>query len=125
MTGGVFVVSEAFPAELSTPAAARRFVAGALVAAGVPQSEAVPVVVSELVTNSVLHAGTPSTVVVSVDARCVRIEVHDADPTLPAMRSPTPETVTGRGLVLVDALTDRWGCDPEGGGKVVWFELDR
>ncbi len=125
MTGGVFVVSEEFPAELSTPAAARRFVAGALRAAGVTEGEAVPVVVSELVTNSVLHAGTPSTVVVSVDTVSVRIEVHDADPTLPTMRTPTPETVTGRGLVLVDALTDRWGCAPDGAGKVVWFELDR
>jgi serine/threonine-protein kinase RsbW len=122
---GVFMVAEEFPAELSTPAAARRFVTGALVAAGVTQSEAVPVVVSELVTNSVLHAGTPSRVVVSIDTDCVRIEVHDADPTLPTMRAPTPETVTGRGLVLVDALTDRWGCAPDGAGKVVWFELDR
>lgn len=125
MNGGAFVVSERFPAELSTPAAARRFVAGALTAAGVPQSEAVPVVVSELVTNSVLHAGTPSEVVVAVDEVRVRVEVHDGDPTLPTMRTPSPETVAGRGLMLVDALTDRWGCAPGTGGKVVWFEVDR
>ena len=82
-----------------------------------------PVVVSELVTNSVLHAGTPSEVVVVVDDRCVRVEVRDADPTLPTMRQPSPDTVTGRGLLLVDALTDRWGSSPAGPGKVVWFEL--
>lgn len=125
MSGGVFEVVEVFPAELSTPAAARRFVAGALAAAGVPQGEVVPVVVSELVTNSVLHAGTTATVVVSIDTACVRVEVHDGDPTLPTMRAPTPDNVTGRGLVLVDALTDRWGCVPDGDGKAVWFELDR
>ena len=125
MTPGAFTVSEEFPAELSAPAAARRFVAGALAAAGVPVGDAVPVVVSELVTNSVLHAGTMARVVVVVDVRCVRVEVHDADGTLPTLRRPSPETVTGRGLMLVDALTDRWGCAPDVGGKVVWFEMDR
>jgi anti-sigma regulatory factor (Ser/Thr protein kinase) len=120
-----FLVSELFPAELSTPAAARRFVAGALAAAGVSETEAVPVVVSELVTNSVLHAGSRSRVVVVVDTGCIRIEVHDSDPTLPTMRQPSADTVTGRGLLLVDALTDRWGSEREDGGKVVWFELDR
>jgi anti-sigma regulatory factor (Ser/Thr protein kinase) len=124
MSGGAFVVSERFPAVLATPAAARRFVAGALAAAGVPESETVPLAVSELVTNTVLHTGTPSKVVVVVDQRRVRVEVHDGDPTLPTVRAPSPETVTGRGLVLVDALTDRWGCAPGGAGKVVWFEVD-
>ena len=121
------MVSEMFPAELSTPAAARRFVTGALAAAGVLQAEAdsVPVVVSELVTNSVLHAGSKAKVVVVVEPELLRIEVHDAEPTPPVMKQPGPDTVTGRGLVLVDALTDRWGCAPLDGGKVVWFELDR
>jgi hypothetical protein len=40
-------------------------------------------------------------------------------------RRPGPDTVTGRGLLLVDALTDRWGAERTGDGKVVWFELDR
>jgi len=53
-----FVASEMFPAELSTPAAARRFVVESLRAAGVPVADALPVVVSELVTNSVLHAAS-------------------------------------------------------------------
>jgi anti-sigma regulatory factor (Ser/Thr protein kinase) len=120
-----FMVSELFPAELATPAAARRFVTGALAEAEVTELDAVAVVVSELVTNSVLHAASKARVVVIVDQGCVRVEVHDSDPTLPTLRHPTPETVTGRGLMLVDALTDRWGSDPEHGGKVVWFELDR
>ena len=120
-----FVVAEAFPAELSTPGAARHFVVEALRTAGVPESETVPVAVSELVTNSVLHAASTTKVVVVVDPTIVRVEVHDADLTLPEPRHPGPDTVTGRGLLLVEALTDRWGAERTGGGKVVWFELDR
>jgi anti-sigma regulatory factor (Ser/Thr protein kinase) len=120
-----FVVAEAFPAELSTPGAARHFVVEALRSAGVPVTESVPVAVSELVTNSVLHAASTTRVVVAVDRDCVRVEVHDADATLPVPRRPGPDTVTGRGLLLVDALTDRWGAERTGDGKVVWFELDR
>lgn len=119
------VVSELFPAELSTPAAARRFVVESLRSAGVPDSETVPVVVSELVTNSVLHATSTTRVLVRVGPAVVRVEVHDADPTLPVRRHPDPDTVTGRGLMLVEALTDRWGAAPADDGKVVWFELDR
>lgn len=120
-----FVVSELFPADLSTPAAARRFVVESLRAAGVPDRETVPVVVSELVTNSVLHAASKTRVLVLVGPAIVRVEVHDADPTLPVARHPDPDTVTGRGLMLVEALTDRWGAAPVDDGKVVWFELDR
>jgi two-component sensor histidine kinase len=120
-----FIASEMFPAELSTPAAARRFVVEALRAAGVPVADALPVVVSELVTNSVLHAASKARIQVMVQARRVRVEVYDSDPTLPVPRNPGPDTVTGRGLMLVDALTDRWGSALTDDGKVVWFELDR
>ena len=99
---------------------------GSLVEAGVPvEATAVAVVVSELVTNSVLHAASTARIQVVAAERFVRVEVHDADPTLPVLRHPSPETVTGRGLMLVDALTDRWGAEPTDDGKVVWFELDR
>ncbi|HEY6533378.1 MAG TPA: ATP-binding protein [Acidimicrobiales bacterium] len=120
-----FVVTEVFPAELTTPAEARRFVVGALRAGGVEVDEAVPLVVSELVTNAVLHAGSSAQVEVRVANECVRIEVHDSTNDLPTVREPGPYTVTGRGLMLVDALSDRWGASPTAMGKVVWFEIDR
>jgi len=120
-----FVVSELFPAELTTPAAARRFVAESLRSAAVTVDDTVPVAVSELVTNSVLHAVSTTRVVVMVDERLVRVEVHDSDPTLPTPCDPGPDTVAGRGLMLVAALTDRWGSNRADDGKVVWFELDR
>jgi anti-sigma regulatory factor (Ser/Thr protein kinase) len=120
-----FVVTELFPAELTTPADARRFVVGALRAGGVEVDDAIPLVVSELVTNAVLHAGSPAKVEVRVGNDCVRIEVHDSTAELPTVREPGPFTVTGRGLLLVEALSDRWGASPTAGGKVVWFEVDR
>jgi anti-sigma regulatory factor (Ser/Thr protein kinase) len=120
-----FVASEVFPAELTTPAEARRFVVGVLRAGGVEIGDAVPLVVSELVTNAVLHAGSPAQVEVRVGNDCVRIEVHDSATELPTPRDPDPYTVTGRGLMLVDALSDRWGAAAKPSGKVVWFEIDR
>ena len=120
-----FVASEMFPAELSTPAAARRFVVEALRTAGVPVADALPVVVSELVTNSVLHAASKARIQVLVrgPSRPRRGLRLGPDPAVP--RNPGPDTVTGRGLMLVEALTDRWGSAPTDDGKVVWFELDR
>ena len=119
------VASESFAAVLTAPAAARRFVEGALRSAGLPASEAVAIAVSELVTNSVVHAVSATRVSVLVGERHLRVEVHDDDPTLPAPLHPGPEAIAGRGLLLVEALTDRWGSLPEDGGKIVWFELDR
>jgi anti-sigma regulatory factor (Ser/Thr protein kinase) len=119
-----FVVTEWFPAELTTPAAARRFVVGALRAGGVPVDDAIPLVVSELVTNAVLHAGSSARVDVRVANDGVRVEVHDSTTELPTVRDPGPYTVTGRGLMLVEALSDRWGADPTADGKVAWFEVD-
>jgi hypothetical protein len=53
----------------------------------------------------------------------VRISVTDTDPLIPALRTPVEEAEHGRGLHLVDVLAARWGVDPGGVGKSVWFEL--
>jgi CheY-like chemotaxis protein len=81
--------------------------------------------VSELVTNSVVHASSSPTVDIQVTATSVRVEVRDDDPTLPEIHQPDPERTGGRGLFLVDQIASRWGVEPSGDGKVVWFELDR
>ncbi|WP_442802706.1 ATP-binding protein [Streptomyces sp. CB01373] len=54
----------------------------------------------------------------------VRVEVTDGSPQLPAVPLDlSPEAEGGRGLLLVDAVTDKWGVEPRGGaGKTVWFE---
>ncbi|MFE3503801.1 ATP-binding protein [Kitasatospora sp. NPDC059160] len=84
-------------------------------------------VLSELVTNSVVHARVPKgrRIAVRFDAVCehLRIEVHDASSERPVIRRSTgPDATSGRGLCLVEALSAEWGCQPrpEGIGKITW-----
>ena len=80
-------------------------------------------VVSELVTNAVIHAESDFTVSLSSHGDAVRLSVHDHSPVVPVMRSPVPAAVSGRGLRMVTALTRRWGTDFVDDGKIVWAEL--
>jgi anti-sigma regulatory factor (Ser/Thr protein kinase) len=92
--------------------------------AGIEESAAL--VVSELVTNAVVHARVPRgreilTRFVRQDDG-VRVEVHDASEERPVPRAPDDEG--GFGLVLVGELADRWGVAERGGiGKCVWAVL--
>jgi anti-sigma regulatory factor (Ser/Thr protein kinase) len=115
---------------LRAPRAARAFVTETLTAWHVEADgvEAAKLVVSELVTNAVLHA--PESPTISVDLRMtddvVRVLVTDAGVHEPERRAdPDPGTAeTGRGVWLVDAFTQRWGTETHGqDGKTVWCEL--
>ena len=81
--------------------------------------------VSELVTNVILHTGSTAQLLVQFDRVRVRVEVQDADSRPPVRRKRAPTAATGRGLVLVETLATAWGWAPveDGKGKVVWFEL--
>ena len=89
--------------------------------------DSVCLVVSELVTNAVLHAGTSCELTVSgpesVAADVVRIEVTDGDPTAPLAKRYDVDAASGRGLQLVEALSDRFGTQHQGDGKAVWCEV--
>lgn len=88
--------------------------------------DAAQLCVSELVTNVMRHVGrgTPTTLAVSMNGTYVRIEVHDPDThALPTLVRAGVEAETGRGMQLVDALTDRWGVELLAGKKVTWCEL--
>jgi anti-sigma regulatory factor (Ser/Thr protein kinase) len=80
---------------------------------------------TEVVTNAVLHAGTDVVVVL----RCLpgrqglRCEVGDTSPARLRRRHHSVEATTGRGLVLLEQLADAWGVEVRAGGKTVWFEL--
>jgi anti-sigma regulatory factor (Ser/Thr protein kinase) len=81
-------------------------------------------VVSELVANAVLHAGTPLRVTVSRHDGAVRIAVRDGSPEPVRRRVPGFDREHGRGLLLVDASARAWGALPTvDGGKVVWVVL--
>lgn len=79
--------------------------------------------VSELVTNAVLHGREPILVSVVTSPAALRVEVCDANPVSPSFSMLDPTAVTGRGLLLISAVSDAWGVEPAPDGKVVWFEL--
>jgi anti-sigma regulatory factor (Ser/Thr protein kinase) len=89
------------------------------------QLDVVTLLVSEVVTNAIVHAGTDVEVSVELKPDAVRIEVSDEAVGLPAPRDATDEETSGRGLALVEALASEWGVDSRPEGKVVWFEVPR
>jgi anti-sigma regulatory factor (Ser/Thr protein kinase) len=115
-----------FRAGPDAPFAARRFVSGLLArrpyGARVAADD-VHLVVSELATNAVIHAGTPFSVSVCCDGTAIRIAVHDRSSREPVIRDWSPAARSGRGLRLVDAVSREWGVEPAPDGKTVWAEL--
>ncbi|MGH3812825.1 MAG: ATP-binding protein [Pseudonocardiaceae bacterium] len=109
--------------------AARAFVTQTLRSWGLADaSGAAVLVVSELVTNSVLHALTALDVSVSAAGGRVRVAVHDHGGGAPRehLAERLEEHEGGRGLQLVSALTRGWGVLPAmGGGKTVWAVLEQ
>jgi anti-sigma regulatory factor (Ser/Thr protein kinase) len=104
---------------------ARQLVAGYLRDLGSTEEEVAVLLVSELVTNAILHASGPLELRARPLDEGLRIEVLDAAPEAPTLRTDVDLTdVGGRGLQLVDVLADRWGWSESDAGKVVWFELD-
>ena len=88
----------------------------------VAQSDTAELLVSELVTNALIHAGSRLRLTLWAAHGVLRCEVSDASRRLPeVLRAGTAES--GRGMFLVDALSRRWGCHQDGPGKTVWFEL--
>ena len=109
-------------------AAARRFVASAIRHGG-PARDISRLLVSEAATNALLHSasgdGGTFAVEYAISDHLLRVEVHDAGGlTGPRRRVHDIASVTGRGLDLFDALSDRWGVDGSPDGWTVWFELD-
>jgi hypothetical protein len=81
-------------------------------------------VVSELVSNAVRHAGTPLQLSLSWAAPYLLIGVRDADQAVPRPTEHGDEPEEhGAGLWLVDAVTIAWGYLPTPGGKLVWASL--
>jgi anti-sigma regulatory factor (Ser/Thr protein kinase) len=88
------------------------------------QSELTELLTSELVTNALRHGwGEPALTICSKDGT-LRCEVEDESPGLPRVSHGQDEgDEGGRGLHLVDLLSDRWGIDRRRTGKTVWFEV--
>ena len=139
-------VSVSLDTSVSTPTVARALAHRFIAHCGFDdQFRVTGLLVTELVTNAVVHAGSarshrisrdPSTrwCVCSGEGPCirlnmtgdnqtVRVEVFDHNPTLPGMIARRPLDESGRGLHLVQSLADCWGSEPLPDGKFTWFEL--
>ena len=81
--------------------------------------------VSELCSNVIRHAGTPMVVGVVWEptAHLVHVGVRDDSSGMPSVRTPGELAQSGPGLRIVDAVAQRWGVQPLPAGKIVWFEL--
>ncbi|MFD6994359.1 ATP-binding protein [Streptomyces sp. NPDC059943] len=119
------------PAEVGR---ARRWARSRLIGSGMnddePLAETLILLISELVTNAVVHTGCPAVLRMlfgsgAAEAGTVRVEVADTSARPPCPRHAQGEDTNGRGLELVDGLADRWGWQPEGSGKRIWCEVDR
>ncbi len=114
---------------LSAPApplsALRAQIDASLAGQGADLISDVQLVVTELVTNAYVHGKPP----VRFDLcdpsghGVLRVEVTDAGPDKPEVRHPDVTESNGRGLLLVQAYTTRWGVIPFAGGKTVWAEF--
>ncbi len=79
--------------------------------------------VSEVVTNAVLHAATRIRLRCKVQQGLLCVEVHDRSPVLPGRRDYDDDAMTGRGLAMVELLAAGWGVTADESGKTVWFLL--
>jgi anti-sigma regulatory factor (Ser/Thr protein kinase) len=101
---------------------ARRFVRSALRESRC-DVDTVLLLVSEVVTNAVLHARSGIRLEVEDREDTARVEVHDGSPVPPRLHHFRLTSGTGRGLRMLDQLATTWGVEPGPDGKVVWFEV--
>jgi len=112
------------PPEPTSPRRARQHVSAALREAGLDDLvDDASLLVSELVTNALLHARSDAVVALTATAATVRVAVADRSPRAPVRRRHGADATTGRGLRLLEQLALRWGVDAAPDGKTVWFEL--
>ena len=120
------VVMVELPADALSPARARTIVGDVLHRWQLPQlTDAATLLVSELVTNGVRHAGTGMRLTLTRQTYLqIRIAVTDKAPTAEVQpRASDDSSENGRGLFLVEHLSTGWGSAADDHGKTVWFEL--
>ncbi|MDG6103670.1 ATP-binding protein [Dactylosporangium aurantiacum] len=109
----------------TAPAVARAVLAATLPAWGFtdqPWLDTACLVVTELVSNAVRHGGGRLVLRLHAQAAHVTVSVADGSPVVPRPR-PDPDGDGGRGLYIIEALSQRWGVEDRQGGKRVWVLL--
>jgi anti-anti-sigma regulatory factor len=113
--------SEVIAPDRNAPSVARAAVARFCQDLGVDENDAAQLVASELVTNAVVHTGTPMELRLRMVGSRLHIAVRDGGPGVPRLAGIIDEaSESGRGLLLVDALAARWGTFIPDRGKIVW-----
>lgn len=114
-------VESVFPGDMTSPRAARWMVREHL-SDGLADDCAL--MVSELVTNAVVHGGSAVRLRLTIHPGWIYVEVADDGCGVPQVTDGDPEATSGRGLIIVDSLAREWGVlSQPGGGKIVWFIL--
>lgn len=118
-------VSVELPLDARAAARARRLVEEAHCDAhGADVLDSAKLLVSEVVANAVRHGSPPITIeVVCTGHSGLEVRVSDGDENAPVVRDADPEAEAGRGIALVDMLSDAWGVEPRQPGKAVWFRV--
>ncbi|MGA9746206.1 MAG: ATP-binding protein [Nocardioides sp.] len=117
-------VERRLPPHPASVSAARSLVRDLLLEAGRPELvETAALLVSEVVTNALLHAGTPIDVSAWLDDSGLRVEVGDGSQHLPVRRRYATTAGTGRGMMMLEEMVDDWGVSRHRRGKTVWFYL--
>lgn len=123
---GVWTACIDLPPEDTSPRTARALLRAALEQWHVGDLDSAELLLTEVVTNAVVHAHTPFTLHLSAAPGWARVEVRDCSPEPPRRRRPTSRSEHGRGLLLLDRLAHQWGWDEQPDShtcKAVWFEV--
>jgi serine/threonine-protein kinase RsbW len=116
-----------FPPEVDSARDARGFAREAVGRLGLDEfADRVESLVGELAVNAVLHARTDYSVLITVPREgMIRVQLEDSNVEPPRRKETTGQDLLmhGRGLVLIDALADRWGVITSDGGKCIWAEV--
>lgn len=115
--------AEVLPPARESPAAARVLVRTELAGCSEENVEAAELMISELVTNAVVHGSVPIRIEIEHNDYAVRAVVTDAGPRMPVLRQAQTSKAHGRGLKVVSTLAHDWGVDEAESGKSVWFTL--
>jgi len=114
----------ALPPQASSVREARRLVRRTALRHHPPEvAETAELLVSEIVTNALVHAAPPIAMAVHLIDDSLRVEVSDGSPYTPVRRHYATTSGTGRGLMLLDEMADEWGVTPDRDGKLIWFRL--
>jgi anti-sigma regulatory factor (Ser/Thr protein kinase) len=118
------VVTLDLPPDPRSATRARELVRAHLAPLAPPEAvEVAALLVTELVTNAVLHARTTIALAIDIEPGRILLRVADESDAVPTRRNYAPEAATGRGLALVDQLATAWGVDTSSEGKEVWAEI--